>query len=286
MHCARRVGLLLVSVLWLPAGVIAGHGLVLRQAGVQRVEGFEVVSVRPSRAGEQLSFGVTAEGYSARNTPLFWIVMEAYCPLAMSYWKSDRLVGGPAWVRTQGFDVEGRVSEGQVKEFAWLSDEEREARVKPMLRAMLEERFGLRVHAVERRAAVLELVVGKGRPKLEASRQGGSVPSGIEIGNGGVEVPIAKEDGRHGMRFYRTSMARFAEVLSGLGDEGDLPIVDRTGLAGAYDFVLVKREAEGEAGVPRPATFWDVEALGFRLKRAEEELPAVMVDHVDEPTAN
>ncbi len=270
-------------------GGAAGRVLASGQGESSRVDGtarFEVVSVRPSKAGGQLSFGVTGNGFQARNTPLFWIVMDAYCPLAMSYWKSDRLEGGPAWLRTEGFDIGARVGEAEVKAFTGLSDAEREARVQPMLREMLAERFGLRVQLVNRPAALLGLVVGKGGPKVEVSKQGAAVPTGIALGDGGVEVPVAMEDGRHGMRYYRTSMAKFAEVLSGLGDERDLPIVDRTGMAGVYDFVLRMREEDGAAGVPRPATFWDVEALGLRLKRVVGALPTVVVERVEVPGAN
>ena len=284
-----RMARVSVGLLMLGAGVFGRATVGFSQGGEANRpfrETFDVVSVHPSKPGSELSFGVIGNGFRARSTPLFWMILEAYCPLPMSYWKSDRVAGGPTWVRTEGFDIDARVSEAEVQEFAGLSDEEREVRVKPMLRAMLEERFGLRVHPVDRPAVLLGLVVRKGRPKLETSPSGDSVPGGIEIGDGGVMVHVPMEDGRHQLRFYRTSMARFAEALSGLGDERDLPIVDRTRLAGVYDFVLTKREGDGAAGAPNPASFWDVEALGLRLERVTGELSTVVVDRVNEPTVN
>ncbi len=251
-------------------------------------DAFEVVSVRPSRPGGQLSFGATASGFRAQSTPLFWILLDAYCPLSPAFWRNERVMDAPGWVRTQGFDIEARVSEG---EFAHLTDEQREATVKPMLRALVEERFRVRVHMLDRPAFVWALTVAKHDLKLEPSKSGAAVPGGISIGDGGVMVHVPMEGGRHGLRFYRTSMAKVAEVLSGLGSENDLPIVDQTNLKGRFDFVLTKREFDRQTGdqageAPAAATLWDVQALGLRLRRVERDLPTVVVDHVEEPTAN
>jgi uncharacterized protein (TIGR03435 family) len=256
---------------------------------------FEVVSIRPSKPGGELAFGPTPDGYSAHNTPLYWLIMDAYFPKAMAFWRSDRVQGAPSWLGTDEYDVEARVDEATAEEFAHLTDEERERRLKPMLRTMLQERCKLVLHQIDTEAPIYALMVGRHGPKLQESSPGESKQtSGIHIGDGGVMVPFHQEGASRAFHFSQTSMAALAEVLSGLATLSDVPVVDQTGLIARYDFVLVKREEEaGPAGPqvvtgpnPERASRWDVEALGLELKRVKGPMPALVIEHIDRPTPN
>ena len=64
------------------------------------------------------------------------------------------------------------------------------------------------------------------------------------------------------------------------------PVVDRTGLAGRYDFQL-----RYSADPARPSSFPSVfnavqEQLGLRLESARAPVQVVVVDHVERPTPN
>lgn len=109
----------------------AGH------VDAKSLSGFEVVSIRPGKPGGELAFGSTANGFSAHSTPLFWLVLDAYSPLPMAFWRKDQVQGAPAWVHDAGFDVEARVDAATEKEFVHLSEAEREARLRPMCRRCL-----------------------------------------------------------------------------------------------------------------------------------------------------
>ena len=256
---------------------------------------FEVVSIRPSKPGGELAFGPTPDGYSAHNTPLYWLIMDAYFPKAMAFWRSDRVQGAPSWVGTDGYDVEARVDEATAEGFAHLTDEERERHLRPMLRTMLTERCKLVLRQIDTEASIYALVVDRHGPKLHESSPGESKQtSGIPIGDGGVMVPFHQEGASRAFRFSQTSMAALAEVLSGLATLSDVPVMDHTGLTAKYDFVLVKREEEaGPTGpqvvtgpTPERASRWDVEALGLELKRVKGTMPALVVNHIDRPTPN
>lgn len=149
------------------------------------------------------------------------------------------------------------------------------------------------VHQVTREGPVFALTVQRGGARLRRSGADEVLPAGIPVSGGGVMVPIREEDTRNALRLVHTSMAALAEVLSGLETGDQPPIVDRTGLAGVYDFVLRKREEDAvqggskrEAAAPDPATRWDVESLGLALKRARGDLPGIVVDRMERPSEN
>lgn len=249
---------------------------------------FAVASVRPSAAGEPMDSSVSQAGFRARGTTLFWVIQQAYSSLPMADWREDRLERAPAWVRTERFDFDARFEQADVRRFEKLTDAQQAAALRPMLQALLWERFGLEVHETERAASVWELTVAKDL-KLTPAVAGAGNHGGVVLEDGAVMQPVSLGEGRHGMRFWGVSMRHFAEVLSGLGTEEDAPIVDATKIEGRFDFLLVKRETEpAEPGVhlPPAATNWDVGALGLKLVRGRADLPTVVVDQIHELTPN
>jgi uncharacterized protein (TIGR03435 family) len=168
-----------------------------------------------------------------------------------------------------------------------------------MLRTLLEQRFKLKVHKEDQPVPVYALTLPKKNPKLKPSD--GSARSACKIG---VD---------YGLRTYTcqgTTMAQFAEkirqVASGYLDH---PVVDLTGLTGAYDFAVTWTGAGrlkaaggrgGEAGQPvgaapvasEPSTgltiFESVDKqLGLKLAAQKHPMPVVVVDHVERtPTEN
>jgi uncharacterized protein (TIGR03435 family) len=66
----------------------------------------------------------------------------------------------------------------------------------------------------------------------------------------------------------------------------DKPVVDQTGLAGAYDFSL-KWVASGRVDEEGGSTvFGAVEKIGLRLESKKIPLPVVVIDHVEKPAQN
>src|SRR5437868_6561417 len=92
---------------------------------------FEVASVKISRAD---NFSISPYGtgtFTIRHAPLSTLLSLAHSI------NSDRITGGPGWLRTEFYDVSAKAEDGIL-----LIVEE----VRPRLRHLLEQRFGLVTH--------------------------------------------------------------------------------------------------------------------------------------------
>ena len=139
-----------------------------------------------------------------------------------------------------------------------------------MLRTLLAERFKLELHRRSKPAEVYALEVAKGGPKLERA---------VDPASG------ATTSSSHGSIDARViTMKRFAEVLS---RQMDFPVVDRTGLEGAFNLML-KWSPEGaqpatDAG---PSVFTAIQQLGLRLRARKIPVEMLVIDHVEKPSPN
>src|SRR5262247_1011294 len=109
---------------------------------------FEVASVKV-HPPPVTQIGITNRGgrFVATGFSLKMLVGRGYAVPEM------RVVGGPSWVDTDRYDIEAK-SEGP------------QAPLQPMLQAMLEDRFKLKVHRETRDLPVYELVVVKSGLKM------------------------------------------------------------------------------------------------------------------------
>ena len=147
-----------------------------------------------------------------------------------------------------------------------------------MLQALLEGRFHLKAHHETKELPVYTLIVSKRGPKLADARD-----SSLCNGNGcfGVGNGVVLASGG--------TMDRTAEVLTQLVDR---PVLDRTGLAGHYDFQLhfdqssVKPAVAGLASAPTdgPSIFGAVEELGLKLEPTRAQVEMLVIDSVERPT--
>ena len=104
------------------------------------------------------------------------------------------------------------------------------SQLRMMLQDLLANRFKLVVHRETRMLPAYELVVAKGGPKLPAANADTSSPQV----HAAESLPRIKNDT---LVFTDISMAEFAQMLTQLRGI-DLPVVDRTGIAGTFDVVL------------------------------------------------
>jgi uncharacterized protein (TIGR03435 family) len=95
-------------------------------------------------------------------------------------------------------------------------------------------------------------------------------------------------------------MGEFVKLLPGLGGIGiDLPVVDKTGLEGPWDFHLDVRLAPppgsatgaivagpGPGSTDGPTIFEAVEQIGLKLEPRKVPVPVLVVDHLAMPTEN
>jgi uncharacterized protein (TIGR03435 family) len=238
------------------------------------------------------------------NMPLRMLIMRAYDVQSFQ-------VSGPSWMDSQHFDVIAKVPHGATKE---------EARM--MLQNLLADRFKLKLHKESKEAPIYHLVVAKGGIRMKEASQTAAAPA-EDAGGPPPGPPLRGKDGllrtphgqlgiqgmRNGrmrMRGDAVTMARLTDILSmALGR----PVVDKTGLTGAYDVTLDfssegmgpgpkgpvagagggnPAEAPGDSDDSGPTIFTALQSqLGLKLESRKGAVDLLIVDSVEKlPTEN
>jgi uncharacterized protein (TIGR03435 family) len=256
---AMRSLCLLIS-LALPSALILGQGKVSSPA-------FDVASVRPSQHTVGLDYNnqltYSPDGLTARNATLKRLIAEAYG-------LQSNQVSGPSWLDQNEYDIEARAGGLGTRE-----------QMAPMLRSLLASRFKLVEHNEVREMRMYQLVVDKLGPKIHALKDG--------------ESP-ASEGGFH----FHGDMRQFADLLAlqlsipaptspnepVRAGGPQIPVVDKTGLAGIFDFSV---ERAPELGTDM-YTAWQRtlhDQLGLGLESRKGYLSILVVDSAaKEPTEN
>jgi uncharacterized protein (TIGR03435 family) len=148
------------------------------------------------------------------------------------------------------------------------------------VQALLADRFRLQYHRGAKRLPTVTLRIGERGLKLTPSKSST---------RGGVYSPTS-------VKAQAWSMAELASVISVLTGE---KVIDKTGVAGRYDFDLKWTREDRTAGAEpgkdaRPATLpegpllVDVlnEQLGLTIRRTVESTEVIFVDHIEKPGTN
>ena len=142
--------------------------------------------------------------------------------IAVAYRLDSRLIlGGPAWLDNDPYEVVAKLPPGTLKD-----------RVPLMLQTLLAERFRLAVHREMRVQRVYFLVVGKNGPKLkDAPQEDGQDAQRVR----GDRPPVQILPGR--ITGHAAPLSALASTLAYVAGR---QTVDRTQLAGAFDFDLLR----------------------------------------------
>ncbi len=177
----------------------------------------------------------------------------------------------------------------------------------PMMQALLEDRFQLKLHRETREAPVYELVAAKGSPKLQPFQEGSCAPADSTLAPGAT--PPRKRCDFSVTRGKTTDLAIHVQgaSLQGLafllGLSVDRPVVDKTGITGLYDFNLEFGKDEttalrqcrppepGAVGAQQPASGPSIftamqEQLGLKLESGKGSREVLVIDHIERPSEN
>lgn len=215
--------------------------------------------------------------YELRNATLVDLIRTAWDV------EADNVAGGPDWLDLKRFDV-----------IATAPLDSKPETLHAMLRELLEERFRLAVRNSERDRPAWEITAGK-KPELKAAdaseeagctNRPGQTPAPR---NGSPAEPVILD-------CQNMTMAAFAKALPANREMSgylfNYPILNRTGLDGAWDFSLkwtprniyFPSPAAGE-----PITLFDAfeKQLGLKLALIQVPTPVIAVDRVNNaPTPN
>jgi uncharacterized protein (TIGR03435 family) len=240
--------------------------------------GFEVAAINPTAPDWNGGAAFTMQGghrFIVRNYTLKSLVGAAYD-------LPTRLVsGGPAWINTEHYDIVAETP-GEVRPGV---DEQMS-----MLQNLLVDRFRLTFHREQKELPIYTLTVASSGSKMKKSD---GPPS-----DGRPALVFRLFPERRALLPVRdATMAEFASVLQ--HGPFDRPVVDKTALAGRYDFDLDWAPGEGEFGgmmsarppLPddssKPDLFTAVQQqLGLRLLATRGPVQTFVVDRAERPSEN
>jgi len=206
----------------------------------------------------------------------------------------ERISGGPDWIADQSksYVVEGKIPAELFARMQTMSAGDRHTQANLCMQSLLAERFQLKVHFESREMPVYELIVAKRGAKLPAPNDSGpakdanGAPRAPEMGGG--EQVTSKGLRIHNMTLDGMLAAPWFEL-------GTRPIVNKTGLTGHYNLTLnwvpdLPRQAntEGLAAPEGEASIFAVlqEQLGLKLVPTKAPVEVVVIDHIEQPSAN
>ncbi|WP_158788582.1 TIGR03435 family protein [Granulicella sp. L46] len=193
--------------------------------------------------------------FTMRGVPLTFLIQLAY-----NIESADYISAMPGWMESQEYHVSAKVEGDQQ-----LTLEQ----MRPMLQRLLEQRFHLVFHRETKMTAGFELIVAKGGPKLQPSKNN-SKPSAQLLSN---RLDVGHMNAEH--------------IAGVLAHRAGQPVVDKTGLTGNYDFTLSYAPAnDSNSSLPDFFTALQ-EQLGLKLESQKVPVNFLVIDHVDKiPTEN
>ena len=223
---------------------------------------FEVATIRPSDPDDKnAGFHTMGQRIFVENERMSDILAAAFDV------HKQQLMNLPGWCNSARFDIHGMADHPGITG----SHQQQE-----MLRSLLQERLGLRIHHENRQLAHFTLHAPTGAAKLPVAKPHDSdLPD--QTGTGSA--------GKWDWRFTNNSMDDFAAFLRGFVDR---PVVNDTGVAGKFDFQLAWAREDAPAAadtgsLPNLLTALR-EQLGLRLEGEKGATDTIVIDHLERPS--
>jgi bla regulator protein blaR1 len=258
----RRLSVVLAVFLVAISARLFGHG-----QSDQKTVAFEVASIKrnTSQANDGGMHVEPGGRFGATNISVFYLIAGAYGE-SMSALRPSQIIGAAGWLEAERYDI--------VAKAANAADMDNFEKTRLLLRALLEDRFELRVHREQREMPVYALVRAKTEgalgPNLKQTIPNCSTPS-AGCGFGGGPFNHIKGDA--------IPIAILTQLLAGATDR---IVVDRTGLQGGFKIDL--EYSPDQNATDKPSIFTAVqEQLGLKLEPTKAPVDVVVIDHVERP---
>lgn len=258
---------------------------------------YDVAAIKPCKTtpGERSGGDNSSPGrLTIKCTPVKGLIGQAYLLFENAQFRvglPPPIEGGPSWIDSESYEIGARADSSNVT---------LEMMKGPMLQALLEDRFHLRVHREIREGQVYALTIAKNGPKIEPFREGSCAPVDRTKfpPSAGPPTPeqIAKNCHARGLKngpnlkieAQGMTLDEFAKVFLD-SHTVDRPVIDQTGLAGRFNFHLeyAPEGAPAEDPATGPSIFTALqEQLGLKLEPAKGPKEFLVIDHVERPTGN
>jgi uncharacterized protein (TIGR03435 family) len=205
---------------------------------------------------------------------------------------------GPAWINTDLYTIEAK-TEGTPNQGTMFG---------PMMRALLEDRFQLKLHSETRKIPVYNLTVARSGPKLQPATEGACRPLDVDHPptTDQPRVPICGLAAitANGFDARGVTMADLSRTL-----RLDRPVIDKTGITGTFDFPALSKgdltaplpppppPPPGATPSPPPPTLADtvdtfaivqsaLQKFGLKLESAKGPGEFLVIDRIERPSEN
>jgi len=294
---AKKLALAVAGMTALAVPIVVGIVSAAQSAGVAAPK-FEAASITPcetfrARPLQNLSPGRLQTGCTSVQR----FMQQAYGLFANGHenpLSSVTIAGGPAWTNSGLYRIDAKAGGNQSQ--AMMNG--------PMLQALLEDRFKLKIHRETREVPIYSLTVAPGGPKLQLF-QGTCIPWDSD------DPPPHRDPERMCGRGHPTSdgldlnAATMTDLCMFFLVTLDRQVIDKTGIAGRFDFHLelptgdLGHRAHGLAALSDPAapapaadpSFVSaartaVNKLGLNLDPAKGPGEFLVIDSVARPSEN
>jgi uncharacterized protein (TIGR03435 family) len=186
-----------------------------------------------------------------------------------------QVLGAPPWIDTERFMIEGKPPASSAliaftpsNPQAPLVEEQRQ-----MLLALLMDRFQLKFHRESKEGVVYLLTKGSNEPLFDPPKhpERRIFFAGLLGGRTGTV-----SGGNATMEFIASQLSR---SMGG-------PVIDRTGLTGPFDFTLEHVYDPAEEVDLVTIAQRTVRQLGLKLELSRAPMEMIVIDHLEEPSAN
>ena len=234
---------------------------------------FEVATIKPSEP-DKPGKGITVRGtrFMTRNTTLNDLIAFFYGV------QQKQIVGAPSWVETDKWDIEGQPD---------VPGTPNKKQMETMVQKLLADRFQLKFHKESKELSAYVLTESKTGNKMTAGDQKAQLPG---LGFSSIS-PVS-------LTVVNATMGDFAQFLQQL--VLDRPVVDQTALEGKWNFRLKWTADESQMSgmgmkVPPPSDAADAppplftaiqEQIGLKLDSGKAQVPVLVIDKVEKPSAN
>jgi uncharacterized protein (TIGR03435 family) len=221
-------------------------------SGQQTEPRFEVASIKPSPSdgGNTNIPTPTPDRFEAHN-----ITARTLIALAWDV-RVFQVSGGPAWLDSQRYDIVAK-PDGNAED----------QHLRRMVRTLLAERFLLQAHHATKEMPVFTLEIAKGGAKLPPASPGND--------------PDIRGRGGH-LTAKRVTAELLARILA---NELERPVLNRTGIDGAFDVDLEYTPEQNPE--PGASLFTAIqEQLGLKLESRRAPVDVLLLDRIERPSPN
>jgi len=247
---------------------------------------YEVAAIKPTKSNPNSHHSNTTDDeFRATNVTLTQLIRQAYLLQFGPSSDDGRVVGGPNWMDSDGFDLDAKMESATADTLNKLSPIEREAARQRMLQSLLADRFRLVVHTEAKELPVFSLEIAKKGLKLHEAKPGETYDKAYRLPNGAPAGAGLHSDKRGEITGQAVSMTDLARWLS---RQVGRTVVDRTGLKGTYDFTLTWNPENSETSADDGISIFEAiqQQLGLKLESGKGPVEVIVIEHAEKPSGN